>query len=101
MRFYDIDEGQILINGIDIKDINISCLRKNIGIVSQEPTLTSGTIKENILYGIDIILKKKFIETCKLANAYSFATDQKLFPKGFDTIVGQRGIKVSGGKNNV
>ena len=98
LRFYDIDEGQILINGIDIKDINISWLRKNIGIVSQEPTLTSGTIKENILYGIDNYTEKKFIETCKLANVYSFATDKKLFPKGFDTIVGQRGIKVSGGQ---
>ena len=98
LRFYDVDEGQILINGIDIKDINISWLRKNIGIVSQEPILTSGTIKENILYGIDNYTEKKFIETCKLANVYSFATDKKLFPKGFDTIVGQRGIKVSGGQ---
>ena len=98
LRFYDVDKGEILINGIDIKDINLSWLRKNIGIVSQEPVLTSGTIRENILYGVDNYNEKQFIEVCKLANVYSFATDKKLFPKEFETIVGERGIKVSGGQ---
>jgi ABC-type multidrug transport system fused ATPase/permease subunit len=98
LRFYDVNEGEILINGIDIKDINLSWLRANIGIVSQEPVLTSGTIRENILYGVDNYTEKKFIEVCKLSNVYSFATDKKLFPKEFDTIVGERGIKVSGGQ---
>ena len=98
LRFYDIDKGEILINGINIKDINLSWLRNKIGIVSQEPVLTSGTIKENILYGIDNYTEKKFIEICKLSNVYSFATNTKLFPKKFDTIVGERGIKVSGGQ---
>ena len=98
LRFYDVDKGEILINGIDIKDINISWLRNNIGIVSQEPILTSGTIRENILYGVDNYTEKKFIEVCKLANVYSFVTDKKIFPKEFETIVGERGIKVSGGQ---
>ena len=98
LRFYDVDEGEILINGIDIRDLNLSWLRKNIGIVSQEPVLTSGTIRENVLYGVEHFTEKKFIETCKLANVYSFATDKKIFPKEFDTIVGDRGIKVSGGQ---
>ena len=98
LRFYDVDKGEILINDIDIKDLNLSWLRKNIGIVSQEPILTSGTIKENVLYGVDNYSEKKFIEVCKLSNVYSFATDKKLFPKEFDTIVGERGIKVSGGQ---
>ena len=98
LRFYDVDKGNILINGVDIKDIDLSWLRANIGIVSQEPILTSGTIRENILYGVDNYTEKKFIETCKLANVYSFATDKKLFPKEFETIVGERGIKVSGGQ---
>lgn len=98
LRFYDVDEGQILINGIDIKDIDLSWLRNSIGIVSQEPLLTSGTIKENILYGVDNYTEKKFIEVCKLSNVYSFVTDKKLFPKEFETIVGERGIKVSGGQ---
>ena len=98
LRFYDVDSGEILINGINIKDINLSWLRKNIGIVSQEPILTSGTIRENILYGVDNYTEKKFIEISKLANVYSFATDTKIFPKQFDTIVGERGIKVSGGQ---
>ena len=98
LRFYDIENGEILINGINIKDINLSWLRNKIGIVSQEPVLTSGTIKENILYGIDNYTEKKFIEICKLSNVYSFATNTKLFPKKFYTIVGERGIKVSGGQ---
>ena len=98
LRFYDVDKGEILINGINIKDIDLTWLRSNIGIVSQEPILTSGTIKENILYGVDNYTEKKFIEICKLANVYSFATDKKLFPKEFETIVGERGIKVSGGQ---
>ena len=98
LRFYDVDKGQILINGIDIKDIDLTWLRNSIGIVSQEPILTSGTIRENILYGVDHFTEKKFIEVCKLSNVYSFATDKKLFPKEFETIVGERGIKVSGGQ---
>ena len=98
LRFYDVDEGEILINGIDIKDINLAWLRNNIGIVSQEPVLTSGTIRENILYGVDNYTEKKFIDVCKLANVYSFATDKKIFPKEFETIVGERGIKISGGQ---
>ena len=98
LRFYDVDKGEILINDIDIKDLNISWLRKNIGIVSQEPILTSGTIKENVLYRVDNYSEKKFIEICKLSNVYSFATDKKLFPKEFDSMVGERGIKVSGGQ---
>ena len=98
LRFYDVDSGEILINGINIKDINLSWLRNNIGIVSQEPILTSGTIRENILYGVDNYTEKKFIEICKLSNVYSFATNEKIFPKKFDTIVGERGIKVSGGQ---
>ena len=98
LRFYDVDKGQILINGIDIKDIDLSWLRNSIGIVSQEPILTSGTIRENILYGVDNYTEKKFIEVSKLSNVYSFATNKKLFPKEFETIVGERGIKVSGGQ---
>ena len=98
LRFYDVDKGEILINDIDIKDLNISWLRKNIGIVSQEPILTSCTIKVYVLYGVDNYSEKKFIEICKLSNVYSFATDKKLFPKEFDSMVGERGIKVSGGQ---
>jgi ABC-type multidrug transport system fused ATPase/permease subunit len=98
LRFYDVDKGKIFINGINIKDISLSSLRKNIGIVSQEPILTSGTIRENILYGVDNYTEKQFIEVCKLSNVYSFVTDKSLFPKEFETIVGERGIKVSGGQ---
>ena len=98
LRFYDVDKGEILINNINIKDLNLEWLRNNIGIVSQEPILTSGTIKENILYGVENYTEKKFNEVCKLSNVYSFVSDKKLFPKGYETIVGERGIKVSGGQ---
>ena len=98
LRFYDVNEGQILVNGINIKDIDLAWLRANIGIVSQEPILTSGTIKENILYGVDNFTEKKFNEICQLANVSSFATDKSIFPKEYETIVGERGIKVSGGQ---
>ena len=98
LRFYDVDKGEILINNINIKDLNLEWLRNSIGIVSQEPILTSGTIKENILYGVENYTEKKFNEVCKLSNVYSFVSDKKLFPKGYETIVGERGIKVSGGQ---
>ena len=98
LRFYDVNKGKILINNINIKDINIEWLRNNIGIVSQEPILTSGTIKENILYGVENYTEKKFNEVCKLSNVNSFATNKKLFPKEYETIVGERGIEVSGGQ---
>jgi ABC-type multidrug transport system fused ATPase/permease subunit len=98
LRFYDVDEGEILINDINIKDVDLTNLRESIGIVSQEPILTSGTIKENILYGVSKFDKETFEETCKLANVSSFATNKEMFPKEYDTIVGERGIKVSGGQ---
>ena len=98
LRFYDVDKGQILINNTNIKDVNIEWLRNSIGLVSQEPILTSGTIRENVLYGVENYTEKKFNEVCKLSNVSSFVNDKKLFPKGYDTIVGERGIKVSGGQ---
>ena len=101
LRFYDVDKGKILINNINIKDINLEWLRNNIGIVSQEPVLTSGSIKENILYGVENYTEKKFNEVCKLSNLNSFVNDKKFFPKEYETIVGERGIKSSEDKSNV
>jgi ABC-type multidrug transport system fused ATPase/permease subunit len=72
--------------------------------VQQEPVLFSGTIKENIIYGLDLSDKsdEEVItmcdQACKQSNAYEFIQDEKLFPKGYETVVGQRGIKLSGGQ---
>ena len=97
-RFYDPNEGKILIDDINMKDYNINFLRKNIGFVSQEPILNSGTIEENITYGISSYKKSDFEEILKLSNVNSFINDTNLFPDGLKTLVGERGIKVSGGQ---
>ena len=97
-RLYDPNEGKILIDDIDMKDYNINFLRKNIGFVSQEPILNSGTIEENITYGITSYKKRDFEEVLKLSNVNSFINDKNLFPNGLKTLVGERGIKVSGGQ---
>ena len=81
-----------------MKDYNINFLRKNIGFVSQEPILNSGTIEENITYGISSYKKSDFEEILKLSNVNSFINDNNLFPDGLKTLVGERGIKVSGGQ---
>ena len=97
-RFYDPNEGRILIDGVDLRDYNIEFLRRNIGFVAQEPVLNSGTIEENITYGVDTYKKKDFEEVCKLSNINSFVNDKNLFPEGLKTLVGERGTKVSGGQ---
>jgi ATP-binding cassette subfamily B (MDR/TAP) protein 1 len=97
-RFYDPNEGKILIDGVDLRDYNIEFLRRNIGFVAQEPILNSGTIEENITYGVDTYKKSDFEEVCKLSNINSFVNDKNLFPEGLKTLVGERGTKVSGGQ---
>jgi ABC-type multidrug transport system fused ATPase/permease subunit len=97
-RFYDPNEGRIYIDDVDIRDYNIEYLRKNIGFVSQEPVLNSGTIEENILYGVDKYKKSYFEEVIKLSNINSFINDKYLFPEGLKTLVGERGAKVSAGQ---
>jgi ABC-type multidrug transport system fused ATPase/permease subunit len=97
-RFYDPNEGTIYIDDIDIRDYNIEYLRKNIGFVSQEPILNSGTIEENILYGVDNYKKKDLEEVLKLSNVDTFINDKNKFPDGLKTLVGERGAKISAGQ---
>ena len=97
-RFYDPVEGAIKIDGIDIRDFNISWLRKQIGFVAQEPALYSGTIEDNITYGVSEYTQEQFEQVCKLANISNFVNDKSLFPSGYKTLVGERGNKVSGGQ---
>ena len=97
-RFYDLTDGSLLINEIDIKDYDLKALHQNIGYVSQEPVLFSGTIEENITYGVESYTKKELYDVARLANALNFITDKSSFPEGFKTLVGERGVKLSGGQ---
>ena len=94
-RFYNVDSGEITIDGIRIEEINLSSLRKNIGIVPQEVFLFGGTIGENIMYGNLEGTKSELIEASKNANIYDFIES---LPNKFDTQVGERGMKLSGGQ---
>lgn len=94
-RFYEVSSGSIEIDGTDIRNITLSSLRDNIGIVQQEVYLFSGTIKDNISYGKPEANMEEIIEASKLAGAYDFIMG---LPDNFDTIVGERGILLSGGQ---
>lgn len=94
-RFYEIDDGKITIDDIDIRKITRDSLRKHIGIVAQDVFLFSGTVKENIAYGNLDASDEEIIEAAKLANIDSFI---ETLPNGYDTYVGERGVKLSGGQ---
>lgn len=94
-RFYDVTEGRITIDGEDIKSFTLKSLRQNIGIVQQEVYLFSGTIYENIVYGRPEAAKEEVIEAAKRAGAHEFIEELK---DGYDTYVGERGVKLSGGQ---
>jgi ATP-binding cassette subfamily B (MDR/TAP) protein 1 len=94
-RFYDPDRGTVELNGVDIKDINVSYLRSQIGLVSQEPVLFDCSIRENILYGKPDATQEEVEEAAKAANCHNFITE---FPDGYDTQVGSSGSQLSGGE---
>ncbi|KAL3661083.1 hypothetical protein V7S43_013692, partial [Phytophthora oleae] len=95
-RFYDPIEGQVLLDGVDTRDLNLNWLRSQIGLVGQEPTLFIGTIAENIAYGLTAKPSQEEIEeAAKMANAHGFITK---FPDGYDTQVGMKGEQLSGGQ---
>ncbi|PSR12748.1 MAG: multidrug ABC transporter ATP-binding protein [Bacteroidetes bacterium] len=94
-RFYDYSEGQITIDGKDIREYPLTAYRRNLAIVPQEVLLFGGTIGENIRYGKPNANDEELIEAAKQANAWDFISS---FPEGLDTIVGERGVKLSGGQ---
>ena len=94
-RFYDVTQGQIKIDGKNIKDYTLKSLRRNIGIVQQDVYLFSGTVMENILYGRMDASREEVIEAAKKAGAHEFIMGLK---DGYDTYVGERGVKLSGGQ---
>ena len=94
-RFYEIDSGKILIDGIDIKNISLHSLRENIGVVAQDVYLFSGSIEENIAYGKENATNEEIELAARLAGASEFIEQ---LPNGYDTYVGERGVKLSGGQ---
>ncbi|MBG6188586.1 ABC transporter ATP-binding protein [Flavobacterium sp. CAN_S2] len=95
LRFYNIDEGEILVDGKNIYDFDLESLRGNMSIVPQDVILFGGTIRENIAYGKPNATEEEILTASKQANAYNFIES---FPEKFETIVGERGIKLSGGQ---
>jgi ABC transporter fused permease/ATP-binding protein len=95
LRFYDIDSGEILVDGKNIYDYDLENLRGNMSIVPQDVILFGGTIKENIAYGNPDASDEEIILAAKQANALNFIES---FPEKFETLVGERGIKLSGGQ---
>jgi ATP-binding cassette subfamily B protein len=94
-RFYEVSEGEISLDGINIKDIKLSSLRRNVGVVQQDVYLFAGTVLENIRYGRPDASQGEIVEAAKKANAHDFI---KALPDGYDTDIGQRGVKLSGGQ---
>lgn len=94
-RFYDVSEGRVLIDGQDVRDVTIESLRLQIGIVLQETTLFSGTIRDNIAFGRPEATDEEIISAAKAAAADEFIME---FPQGYDTPVGERGSTLSGGQ---
>lgn len=94
-RFYDFSEGDIKIDGTSIKDVTLESLRQNIGVVSQEVFLFTGTIKDNIIIGNPDASDEEIIGACKKASIHDFIIGLN---DGYDTFVGERGLKLSGGQ---
>lgn len=95
LKLYELDRGDIKVDGKSIQDMNITSFRQNIAIVPQEVLLFGGTIRENILYGKPDATENEVIEAAQQANAWEFIQS---FPEGLNTVVGERGIKLSGGQ---
>ena len=94
-RFYDVKDGRILIDGVDIRKIKMEDLRRQIGVVLQEPFLFPGTISDNIAYAKPDATPLEIMQAAKAANAHEFVMR---FPDGYDTYVGERGARLSGGE---
>jgi ATP-binding cassette, subfamily B, multidrug efflux pump len=94
-RFYDVSKGRIMVDSLDVRDVNIESLRKQIGIVLQETTLFSGTIRENIAYGRPDASLEEVVSAAKAAQAHEFIAE---LPDEYDTLIGERGVGLSGGQ---
>ena len=94
-RLYDVLAGSVKIAGVDVRDMDLTYLRSNIGVVTQETYLFNGTIRENLLYAKDDATQEELEQACRIANIHSYISSQ---PDGYNTVVGNRGLKLSGGE---
>ena len=94
-RFYDVEKGQILIDGYDIRKVTLKSLRDQIGLVTQQTILFNDTVRNNIAYGNLKCSNQEIIEAAKAANAHDFI---ERLPQGYDTTIGEQGVKLSGGE---
>ncbi|CAF3842261.1 unnamed protein product [Rotaria sp. Silwood1] len=94
-RFYDVTSGQLLLDGIDIRKLNLHCVRSHLGLVSQEPILFDLTIAENIAYGLENVSMEHIINAARKANIHQFIEQ---LPQGYQTKVGLKGSFLSGGE---
>ena len=94
-RLYDVTGGAVRIGGVDVRDFDLSYLRQQIGVVTQETYLFNGTIRENLLYANENATQADIERACSIANLHDFIAAQ---PEGYDTVVGNRGLKLSGGE---
>ena len=94
-RLYDVTDGSVTFDGVDVRKLDLEYLRRNVGIVSQDTYLFNGSIRENLLYANPDATEEDMIEACRKANIYDFIENQE---EGLDTMVGNRGLKLSGGE---
>lgn len=94
-RFYDVSEGRVTLDGVDVRDVTLDSLRAQVGAVLQETVLFSGTIGDNIRYGRPDARDEEVVAAARAAQAHDFITS---FPAGYDTLIGQRGVNLSGGQ---
>ena len=94
-RLYDVDAGKVTVAGVDVRDFDLTHLRRAIGVVTQDTYLFNGTIRENLLYARDDATQEEIEEACRIASIHDFIVNQ---PDGYDTMVGNRGLKLSGGE---
>jgi ATP-binding cassette subfamily B protein len=94
-RFYDVTVGRVTLDGVGVRDVTLSSLRREIGVISQEPFLFSATVRENISFGLPDLTDEEVARVARLAQAHEFI---ERLPKGYDTVIGERGITLSGGQ---
>ncbi|HYY02315.1 MAG TPA: ABC transporter ATP-binding protein [Gaiellaceae bacterium] len=94
-RFYDVTRGRVLVDGVDVRDVKLSALRRSIGVISQDPFLFSATVRENITFGVGDLDHEELERIARLAQAHEFI---ERLPDGYDTVIGERGITLSGGQ---
>jgi ATP-binding cassette, subfamily B, bacterial len=94
-RFYDVTSGRVTVDGVDVRDVTLTSLRRSIGVISQDPFLFSATVRENITFGALDLDDREVERIARLAQAHEFVAE---LPEGYDTVIGERGITLSGGQ---